>query len=201
MQTRDELIGANLQRLRMAGTSQQALADAMKERGWKWSQATVWSVEKGERPIRLAEALDLVDIFGLDGIGELTTTPIVTVGWQRLGIMDQRHQQLAAAADAYLQAQFDLALIADQLEQEGLDLPGVEEDEVERHLETTPEQVLAEVEISQRPGDRIELFEQEYPKFGEFANGAKYVKMLIAANPEALDVKERDSDGEHQATA
>lgn len=42
---------------------QQTIADAMRARGWKWSQATVWSVEKGERPLRLLEAHDLADIF------------------------------------------------------------------------------------------------------------------------------------------
>lgn len=35
----------------------------MRTRGWKWSQATVWAVEKGERPLRLAEAEDLVSIL------------------------------------------------------------------------------------------------------------------------------------------
>lgn len=39
--------------------SQQALADAMRELGHKWSQATVWSVERGNRPLRLVEANDL----------------------------------------------------------------------------------------------------------------------------------------------
>lgn len=44
--------------------SQSALADRMRERGWKWSQATVWSVEQGERPLRLAEAVDLAEVLG-----------------------------------------------------------------------------------------------------------------------------------------
>lgn len=43
--------------------SQQALADLMRARGWKWSQATVWAVEKGERPLRLAEATDLAELL------------------------------------------------------------------------------------------------------------------------------------------
>jgi hypothetical protein len=45
--------------------TQQALANEMRERGHKWSQATVWSVEKGERPIRLTEAVDVAEILGL----------------------------------------------------------------------------------------------------------------------------------------
>ncbi|MBW9121218.1 hypothetical protein JNB63_14055 [Microbacterium trichothecenolyticum] len=51
----DEQIGANLIRIRN-GLSQKDLADAMRARGFKWSQATVWAVEKGERPLRLTEA-------------------------------------------------------------------------------------------------------------------------------------------------
>lgn len=51
----DEQIGANLIRIRN-GMSQKDLADAMRVRGFKWSQATVWAVEKGERPLRLTEA-------------------------------------------------------------------------------------------------------------------------------------------------
>lgn len=39
--------------------SQKALADAMRSRGHKWSQSTVWSVEAGTRPLRLTEAQDL----------------------------------------------------------------------------------------------------------------------------------------------
>ncbi|MEV4689448.1 helix-turn-helix domain-containing protein [Microbacterium sp. LWH3-1.2] len=51
----DEQIGTNLTRIRN-GMSQKDLAEAMRARGFKWSQATVWSVEKGERPLRLTEA-------------------------------------------------------------------------------------------------------------------------------------------------
>jgi len=43
--------------------TQQAVAAEMKRRGWKWSQATVWSIEAGERPLRLAEAEALADIL------------------------------------------------------------------------------------------------------------------------------------------
>lgn len=39
--------------------SQQRVADAMRDLGHKWSQATVWSVERGDRPLRVTEAEDL----------------------------------------------------------------------------------------------------------------------------------------------
>ena len=58
----DRMVGENVARLR-GDMTQQALADAMRERGWKWSQATVWSGEKGERPLRLLEAEDLSQVL------------------------------------------------------------------------------------------------------------------------------------------
>ncbi|UTT52311.1 helix-turn-helix domain-containing protein [Microbacterium maritypicum] len=58
----DEQIGENLTKLR-GEMSQKDLATAMRGRGWKWSQATVWSIEKGERPLRLAEAVDVAWIL------------------------------------------------------------------------------------------------------------------------------------------
>lgn len=61
----DEQIGANLIRIRN-GLSQKDLADAMRARGFKWSQATVWSVEKGERPLRLTEAEGLGVVLGIN---------------------------------------------------------------------------------------------------------------------------------------
>lgn len=62
MSEKDVAIGENVTKLRGAKT-QQDVADAMRARGYKWSQATVWAVEKGERPLRLAEASDLAAIL------------------------------------------------------------------------------------------------------------------------------------------
>lgn len=62
MASRDEQIGQNVIRLR-GNRSQQWVADRMREKGWKWAQATAWNVEKGERPLRLAEAEDLAAIL------------------------------------------------------------------------------------------------------------------------------------------
>lgn len=59
----DRELGRMLTQLRGERT-QQAIADAMRERGWRWSQATVWSVEKGERPLKLREAAMLTTILG-----------------------------------------------------------------------------------------------------------------------------------------
>lgn len=58
----DEQIGRNLAKLR-GDMTQKDLAVAMRARDFKWSQATVWSIEKGERPLRFSEAIALSDLF------------------------------------------------------------------------------------------------------------------------------------------
>lgn len=61
----DEQIGATLTRIRN-GRSQKDVADAMRTQGFRWSQATVWAVEKGERPLRLTEAQALGVVLGIN---------------------------------------------------------------------------------------------------------------------------------------
>jgi len=46
--------------------SQSELADMMRAEGYKWAQATVWSVEAGERPLRLSEAISVAKCCGFD---------------------------------------------------------------------------------------------------------------------------------------
>ena len=72
---RDINVGKNLTRYR-GSHSQQAIADAMRERGWKWSQATMWSIEKGDRPVRLVEAADLAVVLQIS-IEDLLARPSV----------------------------------------------------------------------------------------------------------------------------
>lgn len=64
-QADDHQIGA-IVRVRRGEQSQKALADAMRAKGHPWSQSTVWSIESGTRPLRLIEARDLADIWGVD---------------------------------------------------------------------------------------------------------------------------------------
>lgn len=71
MDSEDVQIGERLQALRGPVISQAGLANAMKERGHdKWSQATVWSVEQGKRPLRLTEAAALAEILQAE-VGDL----------------------------------------------------------------------------------------------------------------------------------
>lgn len=74
MGDRDQKIGANVARAR-GDQSQKELADKMRSRGHKWSQSTVWSVEKGDRPLRLTEAEDLASVLRLRSIEALARDP------------------------------------------------------------------------------------------------------------------------------
>lgn len=56
-------IGKRLASLR-GDVSQKDLADRMRERGHKWSQATVWAIERGDRPLKLTEAIDVTEALG-----------------------------------------------------------------------------------------------------------------------------------------
>ena len=60
----DAEIGRNVTRIR-GSMSQKDLADEMRKRGFRWSQATVWAVEKGDRPLRLAEADAVGAVLGI----------------------------------------------------------------------------------------------------------------------------------------
>lgn len=65
MPDRDQLIGANVRRLR-GGRSQDSVATSMAlTGGWStWRRQTLIKIERGERPLRLAEAVTLSAIFG-----------------------------------------------------------------------------------------------------------------------------------------
>ncbi|GAB3698534.1 hypothetical protein [Mariniluteicoccus flavus] len=71
---RDKKIGLNVARLR-SDKSQQFVADAMRECGHRWSQSTVWSVEKGDRPLKFTEAVDLTKVLGGAPLGALQSEP------------------------------------------------------------------------------------------------------------------------------
>lgn len=69
----DAIIGRNLARLRSRKSiTQEDLAARMRRRySYKWSKATVWSIERGERPLKLAEAKDALKCLGCDPVADL----------------------------------------------------------------------------------------------------------------------------------
>jgi transcriptional regulator with XRE-family HTH domain len=115
MPTKDELIGRNVARLR-GDMSQSDLAKAMRDRGYKWSQATVWSVEKGERPLRLSEAETLTEVLGrntVTGAAEFlasTAEMQIVASLERVALANKAFNE---AMSAYFDALDDLATSAD----------------------------------------------------------------------------------------
>lgn len=116
----DVIIGANVVAHR--GTmSQKVVAAQMKAKGWKWSQSTVWSVEAGERPLRLAEARDLAEILGTHpedllvaprdepGLVDQVSDEITTISVQRAIVVRMLRGWILAKQSARL-----LSLIAEQ---------------------------------------------------------------------------------------
>lgn len=58
-------IGANLVKMR-GKTTQEQLAHMMQQRGYSWTKMTVYNIERGERPIRLNEAVDVLKCLNID---------------------------------------------------------------------------------------------------------------------------------------
>lgn len=58
-------IGANLAKMR-GRTTQDQLARMMQQRGYSWTKMTVYNIERGERPIRLNEAVDVLKCLNVD---------------------------------------------------------------------------------------------------------------------------------------
>jgi hypothetical protein len=149
----DKQIGQNLIRLR-GGRSQQDVADEMRELGWRWSQATVWSVEKGERPLRLSEAGDLASVLHVEPMDFMQTEDFTSVedavhGVTRMGAV------LTSAVDGYMD---HWSTLLSAVERHGV-LPKDLTDVIER-LRLTPE-LLASMAQEDRPVDWIhELIEK-----------------------------------------
>lgn len=102
----DIQIGLNVTTARIARhMSQEAMAEAMRRSGWKWSQATAWAVESGKRPLRLSEAASLAAILSVE-ITDFLVEPQVTERPQpvrgnstHLARIRELEAELAAAKD------------------------------------------------------------------------------------------------------
>lgn len=109
----DEQVGRNLARLR-GDMSQKDLALLMRERGFKWSQATVWSVEKGERPLRLVESEAIANCFGVH-TGHLTGQEPQTYAMSLARAARQADGELRKAITDYDDVRFQLAIALDRV--------------------------------------------------------------------------------------
>lgn len=132
----DTVIGRNLVTVR-GEMSQAQLAKLMRGRGHKWSQATVWAIEKGERPLRLVEALDLSGLLKIEprrlwmgGVQGAVVDACERVWWERT--------QIQIAVEKFDRAQGKLRELVERVGSAGL------EKEVQEALDYTVETAVSE---------------------------------------------------------
>jgi len=145
---RERLIGVTVSVLR-DGMPQQAVADAMRERGHRWSQSTVWSVEKGERRLLLSEAADLAEVLDVP-VDALLKKP------DEIGLQSEIAGQCRTIGMLYNEAIWTMyelsaahAALQDQLEQakhKGFRLTLVTEATINDVKQMTPGHALEEAE-------------------------------------------------------
>lgn len=120
MPVEDTEIGRNLARLR-GEMSQKDVADQMRRRGFKWSQATVWSVERGERPLRLAEADALSEFLEMSNLYSLTSNRTTFNIRLSTGKIDAARVRVENAAEEVTTLQLELAQLMGSLDLEEVD--------------------------------------------------------------------------------
>jgi transcriptional regulator with XRE-family HTH domain len=101
--------------------TQERLAAEMRDRGFRWSQNTVWKVERGERPLRLSEATAAASILGRS-VFDLERDDINRTLSEALHAMSAADQKLTEAMDQYELARIQLSVFLDWIKREGLDL-------------------------------------------------------------------------------
>ncbi len=121
----DQNIAANLRAYREAGSvSQEELAQRMTNRGFGFSQATIWKVESGQRPVRASELIALADSLGIMLATDLTDEPEMTRHEIQLEQSNRKahraYEALKEAAADYLEAQVELVVAARQAHDAGL---------------------------------------------------------------------------------
>ena len=110
----DRNIAANLRAYREARSiSQEELAQRMADRGFGFSQATVWKIESGQRPVRASELMALADSLGSvpcrRTLPASLTRPGTRSSWTRPTANASRaYCAVKEAAAAYLEAQVEL---------------------------------------------------------------------------------------------
>jgi transcriptional regulator with XRE-family HTH domain len=109
----DAQVGHNLQRIREArGVSQADLAARLGKLGLPFHQQTILKVEKGQRPLRLAEAQAIATVLGVD-------LKLISAGEDEEVLLatDRAHDALTAArkaARAFYDAQAELRAALDK---------------------------------------------------------------------------------------
>lgn len=116
--TVEENFSQNMKRRReQLGISQSDLGRQMKERGFPFHQQTIQRIENCERPVRLAEAMEIANLLGAY-LPQLLTTPANFRIFEHGRKVATAHDSLENAVDSYNSARWELAMVMKQLEAE-----------------------------------------------------------------------------------
>jgi transcriptional regulator with XRE-family HTH domain len=166
----DANIAANVRAYREArGMTQEDLAGELADAGFPFTQATIWKIENGHRPVKAAELMALADALGLGLIAYMSlirrpglTPPRIALD-QAIARAGAAWDEITAAASKYLDAQVDLALAARDARAVGLAIIR----QLDTHwLECTPEEAVIEARVDafseerqkmERAGDRLKI--------------------------------------------
>jgi transcriptional regulator with XRE-family HTH domain len=144
----DQNIAANLRTYREAAAiSQEELAQRMADLGFGFSQATIWKIERGQRPVKASELAALADSLGVMTATSLTRQPDAARHQVQLDQANRTaqdaYQALKQAAADYLDAQVELVVMARLAQDAGVAV-------TELHtswLETPPEEAVIEARV------------------------------------------------------
>lgn len=121
----DHNVAANVRHFRDAhGLSQDELAQRMTDRGFGFTQATIWKIESGQRTVKISEVVALGEALELRSWTYLTAQPEISRHHADLQSSNaQAHQAFAAlkaAATDYLEAQINVLVAVREAQDTGL---------------------------------------------------------------------------------
>jgi len=158
----DQNFATNLRAYREARTlSQEELAQQMTARGFGFSQATIWKIEQGKRPVKISEAAALAQALQVSLWHDLTAEPETFRHQTRLDQANRHayeaYEQLRATAETYLQRQLELSYVIREARNAGHTVPSMQT----TWLDYPPEGTVLEARIEgeQEDENRVRLAE------------------------------------------
>jgi transcriptional regulator with XRE-family HTH domain len=144
----DQKIAANVREYREnRGLSQDELAQRMTDRGFGFSQATIWKIERGQRPVKASEAAALADALDILSLSFLLADPESGRHEARLDTLHRHcgaaYQAVKDAASTYLELQVNLAFAVREARDAGVGVHIV----WTSWLDTPPERAVIEARV------------------------------------------------------
>jgi transcriptional regulator with XRE-family HTH domain len=150
----DQHIAANLRTHRETGSiSQEELAQRMTDRGFGFTQATIWKIENGQRPVKASELVALAHCLEVMPVISLTYEPGTVWHLAQLQQSNRKahdaYETLKEAAAAYCEAQLVLLFAAREAHDNGITVTGMHTS----WLDTPPEEAVIEARLEAAQAD------------------------------------------------